>query len=79
MRTRSVKMEGLVLLYTTIKPGHGFKIKRRIQKGESAQYSNYIEYLPSDIKSLHDQLSYLLAEYKSGKLSLRDCFDIEES
>ena len=72
MRTRSVKKEGLGLIYTTIKPGNRFKIQRRIQKGEPAQYSNHIEYLPSDIKSLHDQLSYLLAEYKSGNLSLRN-------
>ena len=80
------KKKGQGLIYTSIQPkitrtkkeivkqnkGKGIQNKNNNNDNNRKQLSKNMIYLPSDIKSLQKQLFYLLAEYQSGNITLRN-------
>ncbi len=61
------------LIYTTVQPNFiGEKQQQQQQQKQLKKSGSGIQYLPSDVRSLRKQLTYLMAEYKSGNYSLRN-------
>ena len=68
---RRTKNDGVKkLLYTTVKPK--FLTKKTLSNVHKSAGGAIPEFLPSDVTSLREQLSYLIAEYKAGNKSLKN-------